>query len=348
MYLENDDGQQLLPAARSNINKHAMALMTGMAQPGDVPKQYNACNIQTLTVFRQSIESAFPILTLCDGHWKADEVWIRTFNQWHDKWIGNKKSSAVKLEDEAAEAPEPSKPSATKRAAESVSESTPSKRSRSATPVDDAAQAHRTADPITFDEQPTPPPPPPKIINPLANLKVAPAATPPSPEAAPQVAPSLTSSDPLSVVVLTPTAPTTSPVATSPFSAASVAPVSSESLVTPTTPLVKPIQPSGAVPDAIVNNELSPEVPLTKATSTEGKKTSTCKSTAAEKTFEASDGITARAISGHQWKMANPSGTAREFAAYWKQLSKGDKQTFKAQEKELKKAAHKGSKSSHT
>ncbi|KAL0948527.1 hypothetical protein HGRIS_011087 [Hohenbuehelia grisea] len=185
MYLEDENGVQVSKATRSSIYKYTNTTWTTMADLGLPLGKYSDCNSVVIEWFRRELEKAFPILRLCEHHWKADNIWILNYRTW---------ATSGSHDDDPKEELEAETNLSTKRPRQSRSPSilratsTARKRLRRASLEPGAFQPDLDDAGEPEDQTPTPPPPPPSppapapiILNPLSRIRVATPALVPLP-----------------------------------------------------------------------------------------------------------------------------------------------------------------------
>lgn len=94
MYLEDQNGKQADSGLRSSLNTFACGWWTAQDNAGKPPRIYSETDIATLQTFRHNLELEFPLLRLCDHHWKADEVWKQVFGMWVNRGKSKRKIKA--------------------------------------------------------------------------------------------------------------------------------------------------------------------------------------------------------------------------------------------------------------
>ena len=81
-WMEDEFGRDILDAIRSNLRDDANSYWTDMYTKGEIPKPWGSTGFERKENFRIIMEGKYPWLRLCNGHWKARQVWINCLTQW--------------------------------------------------------------------------------------------------------------------------------------------------------------------------------------------------------------------------------------------------------------------------
>ena len=87
-YLEHASGRPLNRAECQPLYAHAQVIWTTFANNSSTgpPPGYKMATLEYLAQYRAEMEREFPILQLCERHWKADHVWILNYPSWLRNW----------------------------------------------------------------------------------------------------------------------------------------------------------------------------------------------------------------------------------------------------------------------
>lgn len=85
VFLEDVRGMPVSKGIRDGILKDARGFWTDQKHDNHPPCNYNNTGVAMTEDFRKLLEGKYPILRLCEGHWKASQVWINNFSSWSQK-----------------------------------------------------------------------------------------------------------------------------------------------------------------------------------------------------------------------------------------------------------------------
>ena len=100
-FMEDEFGNIFPPSKRREVSKDAKAFWQWKHQEKVRLDKLPNIDWELRDEFRSTIEAAHPWLRLCEGHWKADQIWINNFSKWtpaKDPTEGSQQQDALKRE----------------------------------------------------------------------------------------------------------------------------------------------------------------------------------------------------------------------------------------------------------
>ncbi|KAF4596936.1 hypothetical protein EYR40_007386 [Pleurotus pulmonarius] len=325
MYLEDQNGKQADSGLRSSLNTFACGWWTAQDNAGKPPRIYSETDIATLQTFRHNLELEFPLLRLCEHHWKADEVWKQVFGMWVNRGKSKRKIKAEHPDSTTpllnADFALPSDSQHTNVVIKSGPQDEPPPKRARLSPSPELEYAEPAPE-SNIDEPTTIRRPlATKVANPLASIKLN--ITSIIAGVSPALPPSASSLHPPQLT----TPEETHAASTSPITLAADA-------IQPASPL------HGTTHDNSHDNTKQgpPGGPGACATTSKHGPNVRRRGPASEAIFEVPKGTTARSLCARQWKDSHPTGTKGDFEHYYKGLTQDQMTVFRNLEKDMKKA----------
>lgn len=104
-YVEHADGKMVDGGMAIEIRDHARKIWRGLWSHGLAPRTWGAATQQVEDAFICSMEERFPVLKLCDNHWKARKIATENYSQWFKpfkgKMEGDSKANGKRIKDES-------------------------------------------------------------------------------------------------------------------------------------------------------------------------------------------------------------------------------------------------------
>lgn len=82
LFLENEFGKPLSDEVKEEVRGDIFGYWNDAYDAGEVLKNYKDLGLRRKEDFRKTMEGKFPWLRLCEGHWKAKQLWINYFSSW--------------------------------------------------------------------------------------------------------------------------------------------------------------------------------------------------------------------------------------------------------------------------
>ena len=76
LFYEDEYGKQVSADVRAAVRQDLLGYWEDMVQDGKMPRPWKSAGFTTQSKFQSAFESKYPWLRLCDGHWKAKQIWI--------------------------------------------------------------------------------------------------------------------------------------------------------------------------------------------------------------------------------------------------------------------------------
>lgn len=84
LFYEDEYGKPVSEDVKTAVRQDLAGYWTDMVKKGKVPTAWGAMGIEDRNMYRQLMESKYPWLRLCAGHWKSGQIWI-------SNWKGDNK-----------------------------------------------------------------------------------------------------------------------------------------------------------------------------------------------------------------------------------------------------------------
>ena len=87
-YMEDSDGNQIPQDQKTNARNTAKRFWVGLTTTGDIsPAKLGKLDDNTRNRFVACMEQEFPWLRYCQGHWKAEQIWINHYSSWSKNFV---------------------------------------------------------------------------------------------------------------------------------------------------------------------------------------------------------------------------------------------------------------------
>ena len=83
IYMEDEDGGQVLEKMKRNVRKTAKAFFEELLKHGKAPTAWRYASLSVQHSIINILEREYPFLRLCEGHWKANQVATNSYSQWY-------------------------------------------------------------------------------------------------------------------------------------------------------------------------------------------------------------------------------------------------------------------------
>ena len=80
--MEDESGQVVSLDTRRQVVKEAKNFWKTKHNNGVRVRRFTDITMDVRDMFRETMENAYLWLRLCEGHWKADQIWINYFGHW--------------------------------------------------------------------------------------------------------------------------------------------------------------------------------------------------------------------------------------------------------------------------
>ena len=83
--MEDKDGNEIPGAKKKAIRQRARALFNGLLEGRVAPTTWGNVSLDAQNRLINTLETEFPILQLCENHWKSTMVATNSYSQWYRK-----------------------------------------------------------------------------------------------------------------------------------------------------------------------------------------------------------------------------------------------------------------------
>ena len=98
-YAEDENGEPVDGYQAQYIRTWARGIWVEIAERGILRAKWGDMSVEDLKYYHQEMRRKFPIFTLCENSWKADQIAIDNYSSWHTSYAP--KHATVKLEQES-------------------------------------------------------------------------------------------------------------------------------------------------------------------------------------------------------------------------------------------------------
>lgn len=81
-YMEDESGKVVHETSRAAVRAHAKAFFCHLLKNGRAPARWREASLDVVNELVYELETNFPWLQLCEGHWKAKQVATNSYSQW--------------------------------------------------------------------------------------------------------------------------------------------------------------------------------------------------------------------------------------------------------------------------
>lgn len=82
LFMEDEFGKPISDGVKDEIRGDLVGYWNDIHESGETVKNYTDLGFKRREDFRKTMEAKYPWLRLCDGHWKAKQLWINYFTTW--------------------------------------------------------------------------------------------------------------------------------------------------------------------------------------------------------------------------------------------------------------------------
>jgi hypothetical protein len=82
LFMEDQNGNHISEGIRNSLRKDLFAYWTGVQRNGELLTTHSDTDLDRKEHFRETFETKYSWLRLCEGHWKVDRLWINYFSSW--------------------------------------------------------------------------------------------------------------------------------------------------------------------------------------------------------------------------------------------------------------------------
>jgi hypothetical protein len=96
IFMEDENGNQIPEKTKKVVRKTAKAFYEGLLKNGNAPTAWGHATLSIRHTFINMLETEFPFLRFCEGHWKANQVATNSYSQWYLKALERKAAALAK------------------------------------------------------------------------------------------------------------------------------------------------------------------------------------------------------------------------------------------------------------
>ena len=82
VFMEDEFGEPISEAVKARLRGDLMAYWTDIHNAGEKLRNWTDVGLERKDHFRQTFETKYPWLRLCEASWKVDHLWINHFRTW--------------------------------------------------------------------------------------------------------------------------------------------------------------------------------------------------------------------------------------------------------------------------
>lgn len=95
-YMEDESGKVVHETSRAAVRAHAKAFFCSLLKNGRAPAKWGDASLDVVNELVYELETNFPWLRLCEGHWKAKQVATNSYSQWLPVALNRLKNDTAK------------------------------------------------------------------------------------------------------------------------------------------------------------------------------------------------------------------------------------------------------------
>ena len=89
-YMEDENGNQVSDKTKKATRATAKGFFEQLLQDNNAPAAWGSAPLSTRNKLINILESEFPFLRFCEGHWKANQVATNSYSQWYQHAVDRK------------------------------------------------------------------------------------------------------------------------------------------------------------------------------------------------------------------------------------------------------------------